>query len=236
MVIKEALKLPETTTLFFYCKHDDPEKSSFLGMARSILHQLLLHDDTLLMYLFEIATRRGETSLRTVKLAKEMLTTCLKAVGKTYVVIDGIDECQPSEQQHHIAKFWMNYVESSGSDLEPSRCVLFGQDDATTRPLFCRLPTIRVHGEHHDNDIRSYCIAAAKSLQEEFGLAPYEKAHIASETSRRAQGMFLFAKLIMHNLSLQVTKAELLREVEPELFPQELSDAYVAILLMIWHI
>lgn len=196
-------------------------------MARSILCQLLLKDETLLMYLFDVATKKGETSLRTIKLAKEMLITCLKAVGKAYVIIDGIDECQPSEQQQHIAKFWMTYVEKSGSDAEPSRCALFGQDDASTRPLFCRLPKIRVQGERHDSDIRSYCVANAEELQEQFALTPYEVSQIVSETAQRAQGMFLFARLVMRNLSQQGTKGELLREVDPDVFPRDLNDACV---------
>lgn len=226
LVIDEASQLEHTTTLFFYCKHDDEDKNKFLGMARSILRQLLQKDETLLIYLFDVATKKGDARLRTVKLAREMLTTCLKAVGKTYVIIDGIDECEPTEQQH-IARFWMTYVENSGSDSEPSRCALFSQEDASTRPLFCRLPTIRVQGEHHDKDIRSYCIAAATKLRKKFSLAPYEESQIASETARRAQGMFLFARLVMRNLLQQLTKARLLREIEHDVFPRDLNGAYV---------
>lgn len=225
LVVDECRKLPGTTTLSFHCKHDDPEKSSFLGMARSILNQLLLCDDTLLMYLFDVATKRGESTLRTVKLAKEVLNTSLKTVGKTYVIIDGIDECQPVEQQQHIAKFWMKYVETSGADPEPSRCALFGQDDASTRPLFQKLPTIRIQGEHHNQDISSYCLKAADRIPKGFALTSAEKAQIASQTSQRAQGMFLFARLVMVNLAQQVTRADLEAEMAPGVFPEGVNDA-----------
>jgi hypothetical protein len=225
-MVDQSSKLPNTTTLFFFCKHDDPAKNTFVGMACSILHQLLLGEETPLRYLFQAATTRGETKLRTTKLAKELLSTCLRSAGRTYAIIDGIDECKKTEQQH-VAKFWIDYVEKSNSDLEPSKCVLLSRDDTSTKQLFTGLPIICVQGKDHEADVHSYSIARTVELQRKFRLTDAEKDDIASKTASRAGDMFLFARLVMDNLSCQVNKAGIYSEVALEVFPVVIDDVYV---------
>lgn len=220
-------KSPSTTPLFFFCKHDDPERNTFVGMARSVLHQLFLREENVFRYLFQAATTGGESKLRDIKRAKELLGTCLRSTGRVYAIIDGIDECHQSEQEH-IAKFWISYVEQSSSDLEPSRCVLLSRDDKTTKKLFLGLPTIRVQGKEHEADIHSYSMTRATELQEKFRLTDTEKDDIASKTASRAGSMFLFARLVMDNLSHQVNKAGIYFEMAPEVFPVVIDDVYVS--------
>jgi hypothetical protein len=227
VIFDQSSKLPNTTPVIFFCKGDDLEKNTFVGMARSILHQLLLGEETLLQYLFQAATTEGETQLRTTKLARELLNTCLRAVGRVYAVIDGIDECQQIEQQH-IVKFWITYVEHASSDLEPSKCTLLSRDDISTKQMFTGLPIIRVQGKDHESDIRSYTISRTAALQQKFRLTDAEKEDIASRTASRAKDMFLFARLVMDNLSNQVNKAGIFIETAPEVFPVAIDDLYVS--------
>lgn len=190
-------------------------------MARAILHQLSLHDDTLIVYLFEVATTRGEPTLRTNKLAHEVLGVCLKATGIVYAIIDGIDECQQTEQKH-IAEFWISHVENNGYSCH---CVLFSQDDASTRALFSRLPSIQVQGNHHNNDVQSFCSIGAQKIRDKFGLSQHETDIIASQTWLQARSMFLFARVVMENLLDQFSTADLWAEMRPGCFPQELNEA-----------
>lgn len=225
-MVDQSLSVPDTKSVFFFFKRDDPEKNTFVGMARSMLHQLFVSDETLLRYLFQAATTRGEIKLRTTKLAKELLSTCLRSSGKLYAVIDGIDECQKTEQQH-AAAFWIGYVEQSSSDPEPSKCVLVSRDDESTRKLFTELPTIRVQGKDHEADIRSYSMTSSAKLQQKFRLTDDEKEDIASKVAVRAGGMFLFARLVLENLAYQVNKAGIESEMLPEAFPVKIDDVYV---------
>jgi hypothetical protein len=226
LIFDQSSNLPNTTPLVFYCKHDDPEKNTFVGMARSILHQLLLGEETLLQYLFQAATTGRETQLQSTKLAKKLLNTCLRSAGRVYAVIDGIDECEKTEQQH-IATFWIEYVEQSSSDPEPSKCALLSRDDISTKHVFTGLPTIRVHGKDHESDIRSYSMSRIAALQQKFRLTDAEKKDIVSKTASRAKSMFLFARLVMDNLSDQVNKAGIVSEMAPEVFPVAVDDVYV---------
>jgi hypothetical protein len=195
-------------------------------MARSLLHQLFLKEENVFRYLFQAATTGGELKLRMVKLAKELLSTCLRAAGRVYAVIDGIDECDQTEQEH-ITKFWISYVEQSSSDLEPSKCALFSRDDTTTKNMFTGLPTIRVQGKTHEADIKLYSMTRTAELQQKFRLTDDEKNDIASKTASRAGSMFLFARLIMDNLSQQVNKAGIYFEMAPDVFPDAIDDVYV---------
>jgi hypothetical protein len=226
--LAETAESPSTKPIYFFCKHDDPEKQTFLGMARSILHQLFLRDDNVFRYLFQAATTGCETKLRTTKLAKELLSACLQSTGTVYAIIDGIDECHQTEQQH-ITKFWINYVEQFSSDLEPSKCALFSRDDTTTKHMFVGLPTIRVRGKLHEADISSYSMTRTAELQQKFRLTDDEKNDIASRTVSRAGGMFLFARLVMDNLSQQINKAGIYFEMAPDVFPVAIDEVYVCL-------
>jgi hypothetical protein len=192
-------------------------------MARSILHQLLQADDTLVVYLFELASKKGERNLNTNRLAIEALDACLKAVGKVHIIIDGIDECQKVEQKH-IADFWLKYAYKHSLEANPSRCVMISQDDEVTRPLFGALPVIRVHGSGHEQDIRSYCDQRATEIMDKFDLSWEKSTSIAHDTCAHANGMFLFAHLVMENLSFQTSKLEIDQEMATNIFPKELSE------------
>lgn len=222
LVVDESLRSSDITTIYFYFKHENSEKNTFLAMARSLLKQLSQKDHTLLLYLFDIATKRGENVLRTTKLAKEVLLNCLNATGKVCAVIDGIDECDPKEQKH-IANFWIKHVEGSGSASNSCRCIMFSQDDASTRELFTTLPAIRICGEAHKADIQSLCMVWGEKLCHKFELSRQEMGSIVTSTASRAGSMFLFAHLVMDNLYEQVNRGDLFSELEN--FPVELDDA-----------
>jgi hypothetical protein len=195
-------------------------------MARSILHQLFLSEENVFRYLFQAATTGGESKLRMVKSAKELLSTCLRSAGRVYAVIDGIDECNQTEQEH-ITTFWINYLEQFNSELELSKCAFFSRDDTTTKNIFNGLPTIRVQGKAHEAEISSYSMTRTAQLQQKFRLTDDEKNDVASKTASRAGSMFLFARLVMDNLSQQVNKAGIYFEMTPHVFPVAIDDVYV---------
>jgi hypothetical protein len=195
-------------------------------MARSILHQLLKAEDTLVMNLYELAFEKGERNLGTNRSAIEALDACLEAVGKVHIIIDGIDECQRFEQKH-IADFWLKYAGKHSSEADPSRCVMISRDDEITRPLFAALPVIQVQCSGHDQDIRSYCEQRATEIMEQFDLSEEAGTSIAQMTFKHANGMFLFARLVMENLSWQPTKLEIDQAMATNIFPTKLNEMWV---------
>ncbi|KAK8008159.1 hypothetical protein PG991_010710 [Apiospora marii] len=48
LVVQKARELePAPTVLYFYCRYDDPERDNFVSLGRSLLAQLLHHDNAL---------------------------------------------------------------------------------------------------------------------------------------------------------------------------------------------
>jgi hypothetical protein len=227
LIVEECSSIVESLTVYFYCKQGDPRKNTFVGMARSILHQLLQADDTLVVHLFKLAIKRGERNLNTNRSAIEALDACLKAAGKMHVIIDGIDKCQ-REEQKRIADFWLKYAQESSSEADPSRCVMISQDDEITRPLFGALPIVCVQGLGHEQDIHSYCVQRAIGIEQQFGLSREESTSIALKAFNRANGMFLFAHLLLENLSNQTSKLEINEEMATDTFPTRLIEVYVS--------
>ncbi|KAK3623160.1 hypothetical protein LTR56_021742 [Elasticomyces elasticus] len=234
LVIDHCQLLGSVPILYFYCRYGDPERETFNAMARSILHQFVSSHDNLQVPLFDAAANSGEKGLRTVKLAEEMLEICLQAIGEVYIVIDGLDECPEIEQQR-IARFWRRHVELSSAASRPSRCVFFSQEYSLATTLFATLPSLRILPSDLHTDISNYCSLGAKTIQDKFNLDPQEEAHIATLTAKRADGMFLFAKLVLQNLQQQTSLKELYHEMRPDNFPIGLNEAYSRILNRVLH-
>ncbi|KAK3619537.1 hypothetical protein LTR56_023972 [Elasticomyces elasticus] len=231
LVVDELQKANGAQVLYFYLRQGDEDRQSFLAMARSLLQQAikLNNDPQLLVYIFDEATKSTETNLRTTNLAEHLLDACLSAIGKIHVVIDGLDECS-GEQQRQIATWAKRFVEKSAQGPEPSRCLFFSQADTVTRPLLSMLPTLELTSTDNADDIHTYCMAMAQQVCDMFKLSLNEGTKIASDISQKADGMFLYAKLVMSNLLDQVTKDGLNHEMKADVLPTGLEEAYARIL------
>ena len=112
IVIDELRCLPDTTVVFFYCKHDEETRNTFMAVARSILWQLSSQNPLLLPYIYKYASSRGEILLTSKVLANEILNIALSSCEKTFIVIDGLDGCQRAERVE-ITSFFRGLVESA---------------------------------------------------------------------------------------------------------------------------
>ena len=99
MLIEESQKLPNVHLVFFYCRYNDPRRNSFVAIVRSLVLQLLHQDESLLPYLFEVASSSGESILSAPSIAKELLEIAVRAFDQVYIIVDGIDECEKAEKK-----------------------------------------------------------------------------------------------------------------------------------------
>lgn len=186
LVIDEAEKLADTKVIYFYCRSDQ-QRQYFTSMARSFLRQLLRLDDSILIDLYEAATSDGDSGLNTRKSAERILEICFNDVGRTYIIIDGLDEC-PDPEQKAIVAWLRKFVDSSSSNTEPSRCVVFSQYDASTKTLLSTIPSLEILPNDIQADINIFCINRSTEIASKFGLDASEAAQIALTTSERANG------------------------------------------------
>jgi hypothetical protein len=187
MVVEECQKrrLTDTTFLaFFYCKHGDPQRNTFSAIARGILSQLLLQSDDLLPYLFDKSLTSGETVLESLTLAKELLETVLKSLGKVYIIIDGLDECKRDEKVMTLSWF----LSIAGREVTFMKCLFVSQDDGCIGKFLDDVPTIHTSAAGNGQDIRSYVHLWSERIQSKFAISDAMKEEIFSNVVGRADG------------------------------------------------
>jgi hypothetical protein len=188
LIVEEARQLANTAVLYFYCRQCDADRNTFVAMARSLLWQLLDRNNDLVEHLYLASVKSGELTLGTQKLARELLETTLQAVGKTCIVVDGLDECTENEQKL-IAKFLRDFVNKSGSGAAASRCVFLSQYDESTRALLSKLPKLPYGQSDNRGDIEGYCKHESRVIQSSFGLDAGFASKLATDVAKFSDGM-----------------------------------------------
>lgn len=128
-IIESLEKLSNTTPIrfaYFYCKDGDPNRNTFVAVARGLLSQLLRDNSDLLLHLYDKGNlKSGEAILTDPEMAKELLEVALDSAQKpTYIVIDGIDECCDRTERKLICSWFIEQVNGlPREDLGNLRCL-----------------------------------------------------------------------------------------------------------------
>lgn len=183
----------------------------------------------------------NETTLESEIVAKEMIEIALKSCEKTYLVIDGVDECRRDDRQI-IASFFREIIENLPITERVSiRCLFVSQDDGAFQKYFRDLPTIKIVDENRE-DLKSFALFWHQRIEEKFGDLKSKNYNISNIISARAQGklmrwlydgstriilmvlgMFIFAELFAKYLEDQISRAALIEELKPEKLPVNLD-------------
>jgi len=245
LIIDRVRDLQNVSAAFFYFTHGDPEKNSFVPMARAILTQLLAQDASLVLLLEQkMSISSGQAVLSSRELAKELLTTALQS-RKTYVVLDGIDECERNPRKDVCGWFRSLADSLPAAKQDEIRCLFISQDDGFARKDLSMLPTLSITVDQIREDISSYACHLQERIEERFGplgnhglaladIVPgrskgkLKQVCLSRSSSQRlipyAVGMFIFAKCVLAELYQQPSKEELVREWGAESFPTELEE------------
>ncbi|KAH7308434.1 hypothetical protein B0I35DRAFT_464056 [Stachybotrys elegans] len=227
MVVEKAQKLPKApTVLCFYFKNENAERNNFTALARSFLMQLLSQDRSLLPMLYEKCSYSGETILTSPRLAEDLLSQALDHCKTAYIILDGLDECS-RDALKKISQWFKRLIEDlPPSDPDRLRCLFISQDDGIARGELSSLSTIKIETKHTHLDIKEYCRVESNKLKNILGVSDEEASEIANMVADASDGLFLLTKLIWSNL-LGHTSIERLRdEVEMNMFPRQINDAY----------
>ena len=237
-IIEACTKIPSVSTVYFYCKHLDDQRNTFIALARAVLVQLVGQNKDLTSYLYEKHLESGSISLASAQLSKDLLDTALRSLTKIYVIIDGLDECQRNERKS-ILSFFTSIIENT----QPGsmRGMFVSQDEDDIRQLLQRASLVRLTEDHNRQDIQTFAAWWADRIQQKFDLSQEHGWYIVNVVCDGAegwydfldalgimltrQGMFLFARLVLTNLYDQTSRAELFDELRPARFPHGLDQA-----------
>lgn len=196
LAVQKAKELkPAPTVLYFYCKHDNPERDNFVCLGRSLLAQLLRHDNGLLPTFYQESCRSVEAMLSSPNSIKELLTLAFGNCKSAYIILDGLDEC-PRQERQIITKFFRELVENLPND-EPERlrCLFISQYDGPARKDFDGLDhRIKIDMKDSQDDIKVYCRVEAGKLLDDCPSLPREKVYSIAETvANNVGGMSLLS-------------------------------------------
>ncbi|KAK3321504.1 hypothetical protein B0T19DRAFT_374928 [Cercophora scortea] len=234
VVVDEVKNVPNATVAFFYCRHGEVTRISFIGVARSILVQLLVQSPSVLPYFFQKASVSSEAILTSAETAKDMIQTALHSCERAYLIIDGIDECERIDGRE-ITKYFRTMVdECDATETCSIKCLFLSQDDGEAQKNFRGLPHILVTNENQQ-DLKSYAVACQKRIEEKFGNLVPKGDHLSKVISARAQGMFIFAELYAQYLEDSPSVADLENELKEAKLPVNLDQVYDRILYRVLH-
>lgn len=192
LVVEEARKLTrKPTVLFFYCKHDNPEFSTFPAIARCLLAQVLEQEKDLLPYFYQECCTSKEPILQTPEKIQKLLDTALAHCKSAYIILDGLDECRRNDRKE-ISQWFRERVDNLPvSEPWRLRCLFASRDDGHGRKDFEDIDAVTIRPSDIEKDLEIFCQRQADLLKIRFQLTNDKADTLASTVSQRAGGMTL---------------------------------------------
>nr|WOD46422.1 hypothetical protein [Trichoderma atroviride] len=212
-------------------------------ILRSLLIQLLRKDGDLVAHVYEefVLGKKSPTMPALEQLLQLLLKSISNEPSKTeyvWIVLDGLDECEPDKQARVISL--MNQIASHKSQSGNTVCkVLMSSRSSTTLSHFLRKKQIVSLSEEKNclkEAIRLYASQRLQALDQRFhqlDIAPEELDDLEHQIAKKADGMFLYARLVLDYLSKNVfyNYDEIRASVNQ--LPEKIHDFYQKILTQV---
>ena len=234
--------MPVLVAVFFFWNSGTPEQRSQAGLLRSLLFQILQHQQSLVSLVFpeEYALLQGHATTRLSELPRRWwslprLQAALQRIVdlkdlpmKLCLFIDGLDEFEGNEdcndRQHMIELL---------SSLASSR---FVKVCVSSRPLlifeesFKTIPGLRLQ-DLTSKDIRRYVVdklSTDSRVQQIVDHDSSQKHDFVTEVCNKAQGVFLWAKLVVRSLLDGLNNSDRMADLRARLkvLPTDLQGMY----------
>ncbi|BAE55442.1 unnamed protein product [Aspergillus oryzae RIB40] len=209
VVIETCLEDSSSVTCYFYCKEKVKSRNSAIAVLRGILLQLARQHRELIPYCYAKIKSSGSLMLSDLSTAN-----------------DGVDECE--EQRKDLIDIFRILVRKNEIYAKGKLRVLF-----LSRPMnevknaLPEAEMLALEPDHNRQDIQKYCERRKREFQK-FGFDNEYLKDVVQIICTRADGMFLFAKLVMNNLKEQPTREDFRIETTAAILPSEIDQACVA--------
>ncbi|KAH8733175.1 hypothetical protein GQ44DRAFT_821389 [Phaeosphaeriaceae sp. PMI808] len=226
-------------TSYFYCHDGDQSSSSAISILKGLADQLLeQYQDLLLPSFHTRRTSSGDASLRSLHQAKKLLEDCCSIIPKLFIVVDGLDECDPIDRKETLDTLTNLVGECNLIDPGKLRILVVSQNYPDIHRAFHTAGATKLAPKiiplselDVENDIKTYVRfwvdkIAAKNTSYENPFSEDMKEYLRNLTLVNAKGMFLYAKLVLENLFELNTREKVIHDIQQENFPQGLKEAY----------
>lgn len=176
---------------FCYCKHNDPDKNTFVSILKALLSQLVIQQEQLLPFYSDEEKSSGEITLHSAKLSKRLIRCILQNIPYAYLIIDGLDECDQNERR--LALEFFNDIINLCDNIKPGkiRLMIASRDEPDIRKSLSLATLVRISDRDTFQDIKSYIIHHAELIEQkfrEFGLSKRDREYIEQYVLDKSDG------------------------------------------------
>ena len=177
---------------FFYCKANDPNRNTFVAIARGLLSQLIVGDPELLSQLHEKRnSASGEAILSDMEMAQDLLQIALESQRTTYITIDGIDECDREERKIICSWFCDQVHKLPKQDCGNLRCLFVSREDGPAKKDLRTVPAIKVRPIDIANDVKQYILFWKTEIEAKHGIIDDRERPLVTTILASTQGTLI---------------------------------------------
>lgn len=168
VVIDEIRSRAVVNRAFFYCKDSDSERNSYTQILRALLSQFVSQTRDLVPYYYDEAFQSGEVCLKSKKLSEKLLDFALQNLRKGFVVIDGIDECPPSDRKALLDHLLQLINRCDVTFPGKVRFMVLSREEPDIKKVLAGCETLKITSHDTLEDINTYVKYQASRLKSEF--------------------------------------------------------------------
>lgn len=236
--------LPDAQVVYFYCKNNDPLRSHFTDIARSLISQILQLNPNCLDFIYESMLAGSERRAKDASKFFQILDQILTNHDSLYIGIDGLDEC--SEEERKLLSNLIAAGSRANDDQGNVRIIVTSRRENDLERSLKSAAKFNIKPQNLENDITAYITFKMTQLSQRFKFTQEREQLITKEICTRPKGespsrnlveilmlteantgMFLLARLIMDNLLSQDNLEDLNEELRFEVLPHGINEAYV---------
>ncbi|KAK6336223.1 hypothetical protein TWF696_001786 [Orbilia brochopaga] len=210
-------------TTYFFCSKSN-QGQNFQAILAGLMKQILVQLREVPPCVIECFQRSSGNDRGTLTIAdgpERLFKELSRSFYKLYLVIDGLDELsEPGE----TIKLLLQHTKA----LPNVRIVLLSRDIPTINTRLSSYPVIKLDGKNTSQDIDRYLKEQLEELKlddEDVEIPP----EVRDMLSKKADGMFLWAKYIMPSLRSATSLEDIVKKISE--MPKDLDEFYDSILL-----
>ncbi|KAF7522528.1 hypothetical protein G7054_g12117 [Neopestalotiopsis clavispora] len=200
--------------LSHFCNYVYPSSTKYESILRSLLLQLARKDTELADHIFkDYVEKKKAPSLPVLEtLLRFLLNSISREPCKTayvWIVIDGIDECEPLAQNKVLSLISQVTSRTSNSDEVFCKAIIFCRFSSSASAKLRKSQSLSLSEEkqHVSMSIRKYAAQKLHSIYHKFeqmSLTMDDIKEIEDAVTEKADGMFLYARLVLEYLGSNI--------------------------------
>ena len=153
--------------------------------------QLIKQNEDLLAYVHEKCASSNESSLDSQLRLKELVEVALQSCENTYVVVDGLDECDEAEEKK--TAIWFRGVLSTceKSGAKKPHVLIVSQRDGILDTVLGKVSKLYLNPQDHQKDIEMFADHWTVNIQHKFQLSDAMTVDILKTVICQADGMMI---------------------------------------------